>query len=289
MNKKIINKFDLEQHKSKRAFCDTPLSRIHLRGKTAQVAQIGIPAFNNIHFGPDVSRINLRARARTRVGKFRDFTSFIKDIKQFIDTYLYPSTVISLVLVDDNKKPIEVHNAETLASVSRTIEDWAINDTNSIANWALAAEPGTLLSIPNTDPANLTGFYKVPENLYEILTTKEDSKEAEEKAEKLNMAWQQNYVHYDSITEISNYGLIRKEIPTPPHDGVAPVCSAILAPLWYNGKLLGALLIGNDFYRSYTSDVNHLTEQHLMNVQQLITTVAMTVNHLNSLQEEKRG
>ena len=213
----------------------------------------------------------------------KDSQSLMQNIQAVNDQCLYHATLISLVLFSDTDKH-NVYNATTQEKLTRKLQDWSIRKPGeapkSIADYALSLPAGTILSFKiNTPETQYMDFHQIPPDYADRMLIV-DPKQKEE----MRLA---EYIKTADISHITDYHLLRKDTPANKHLGTGPfglgwLRSAMLAPLWFDGKLQGLLLIGNDYVNSYTADGQIvLGDTDNLYFRELVDTVALTANKIS--------
>jgi len=267
MKKKLIHSHIRQEMEKSMSYCLTPHSRINNRGKSG-TEEMHIPLFDVNGFERDLPRLYLKSTS---------LDELINNFQLFYDTYFYPASLISLVLIDDHNQPAQVFNAKTFTDRSRDLEDWQLDNPSSIASHAIFhTDPGTIYNFIDASSERVNGFFQIPADFF--------SKTASRIVD-IGSMLKNCTVRYSDMPSITDYNLLRKEMSEFID---TQVCSAIIASLWNDKKLYGGILIGTDIYHLYTRQKSAiLGPEHLMFLQLTLQHLAISLANIKSLSRGK--
>jgi hypothetical protein len=253
---------DLEKLKAQNfaPFCDTPHSRVPLRGKTKS-RDFLVPPFDRKMFERDLGLL-------LKDSKTLEDLFFRFQLMQ--DTYLYPASVISLVVLPHGKqKSTQVLNAQTYAGITRAEKDWNLNNKKSLGHYLAQLPKHSIVNFPDTTGKYFGTFMVIPKNWGEINQLPREKFDREFK----------KIVIKETDSGIQNFDLVRKEArENPSQTGEYPITSCILAPLWSGANKLGYVMMGLDFYHAYTGLGSQiLSPENFFDLQKLIAFLGLSL------------
>ena len=210
----------------------------------------------------------------------------IEEIHSLYGTFFYPPSVVSMLLLDENKNPLKVYNADT----SRHIKRYGVNVDRTMADWDIYNEKGLAYHVINHNPEyriyifpDSTGCYLNdfirPQNNYYYNVLSQPTMEIR------NNIREESFV---KVSQIDDYRLLRKNFDGENFDTV--ICSAIIAPLVFDNELLGVIFIGIDIYHAFSfGDTVILKDQNIVDLQQFISTVSTAVKAIREIQKTIEG
>lgn len=197
--------------------------------------------------------------------------SLLRGIHDINDACFSRATHLSLVLFDENRQHLELYEAKTPEQITRSKEDWGISPKGSpeqsIADLALNSKPGSLFHFQISTPrVNFVDFHIVPPDYADRLLIPDEAKRTEVRL-----------AEYQRFPNNLNLSLLRRDNNSGP-DGHGSFRSAILAPLWHDNRLMGAMLIGYDYVDAFTASGQLLLGDHnLLDLQNFINVVSLTL------------
>lgn len=255
MIKKIISVNDTKPQK--REFCQTDLSRVDLAQKSLLYK---VPAFDLSNFRADLPGLYNNSYT---------VESLVDNIRTLYDTYFYPTAIVSMALIQDNMVSDVINSNNT--ALERTIDDWAVNDNNSITAQLLKEKPGTIYSFADVSGMWVSDFRKIAPDFDKVLSI--------QNLDEKQLALNEGYLPFDESGN-TNMDLLRKE-QVVNADAETIVASGILAPLRTNNKVKGALFIGTNAFHLYTYTAqNILGLNDIPNLQLLVNHASLTVDKL---------
>lgn len=270
MKKKIII---INNERPTKKFCKSHLTRIINRGKTG-TDEMQIAPFDKEGFYQSLLDL---------IEKSKSFSQLIKNIHLINDTFLYPATAISLIILDKNKKPAKVYNADTsehlkkytIKNTNRSIKDWDINNPESLGYHLLNKNPGfNIYNFPDTTGSYIKSFIRPKNNYTSILS--EPNKKKRYKARLKSVI---------EFSKIKNLNLLQKELNET--GSQSTICSAILAPLVFNKKTEGALFIGLDIFHAYSlRDTVILKDENIVDIQQFVFAISTAIKSIKKTNRE---
>lgn len=233
---KVINGGGLQNQPE---FCNTRFSRVGLHQRLTTTGDTSIPPFD--------AKGVLHAIAMLP-GRERNLAALINDILRINDTFFYPASLLSMLLADENGRPTQSLNATLLSGLFRTLEEWETENKEGIAYYVLYKMPESSLLLNFSD---VTGqfphsYWEIPRSYFE-----DDFLELDN----------DNYHRYimsllgKKKPEFFQGQLLHKELPVAVearNPSTAPVCSAVVARLKFDNKLLGLLVIGTPSFQNFS-------------------------------------
>jgi hypothetical protein len=272
MENSLTSQFlDLEKLKAQNfaPFCDTPHSRVPLRGKTKS-RDFLVPPFDRKMFERDLGLL-------LKDSKTLEDLFFRFQLMQ--DTYLYPASVISLVVLPHGKqKTTQVLNAQTYAGIVRTEKEWALGSSKSLGHYLTTLPKHSLMNFPDSTGKYFGTFMVIPKNWGEINQLPK---------EKFDRAFKKTIIN-EAESGIQNFDLVRKEARENPNStGEYPITSCILAPLWSGSNKLGYVMVGLDFYHAYTGLGSQiLSPENVFDLQKLIAFLGLSLGKVLNTYED---
>lgn len=264
MIKKVISV--TESQSKKRDFCQTDLSRVDIANKSLLFR---VPPFDLANFRADLPDLYNNSKS---------IVSLVENIRLLYDTYFYPTTIVSLALIEDGKVSTVINSNSTALERSNT--DWAIDDKTSITSELLQQEPGTIFSFADVSGRWVSDFRRITPDFDKILNIQNP----DDKQISLN----EHYIPFDESGN-SNFDILRKEqiVNT---EAETLIASGILAPLRIDDKVNGVIFIGTNAFHLYTYTAqNILGLNDIPNLQLLIDHVSLTLDKLTREQKNMSG
>jgi hypothetical protein len=264
MKMKVINGGGLQNQPE---FCDTRFSRVGLHQRLTTTCDTSIPPFD--------AKGALRAIAMLP-SRERDFSALINDILKINDTFFYPASLLSMLLVDENGQPTQSLNATIRSGLFRTLDDWDTENKEGIAHYVLHKMPKSTLLLNFSD---VTGqfphsYWEIPRSYFED--------------DFLELDYDNYHTYIMSLLgkekpEFFQGSLLHKELPISVearNKNTAPVCSAVVARLKFDNKLLGLLVIGTPAFQNFSPYGGVLTMMDLKSFMLFVDSISNSLYNI---------
>ena len=202
-------------------------------------------------YPPAFDRAGLMTALSIMFDEIKTPKDFFEDVKLLLDTFFFPVSALSLAI--PGKSKFLIKNVETYAGISRLESDWNLDNPGSLANYV--RNNRKILIFPCLTASNNEDFLSIPFDYYKIY--------ALETVDARNVERVKNLTPYASVSEITDYRLIRSERSKGTESGIPKFSSAVLAPLHFQNEFMGLMLFGFETIHSFTFADKSLHESNI--------------------------